>query len=56
MHVTRPVLPDYVDALRITDLSVGDGTMDLLLRRHRREVAVNVLGKKGEGELMLTPR
>ena len=56
MHVTRPVLPDYVDALRITDLPVGDGTMDLLLRRHIRDVAVKLLGKKGEGDRMLTPR
>jgi len=30
--------------------------MDLLLRRHISDVAVNVLGKMGEGELMLTPR
>jgi len=43
-----------LDALRITDLPVGDGTMDLLLRRHIRDAAVNVLGKKGEGELVLT--
>jgi glycogen debranching enzyme len=54
VHVTRPILPDYVDALRITHLPVGEGSMDLLLRRHIRDVAVNVLGKKGEGELVLT--
>jgi glycogen debranching enzyme len=54
VHVTRPVLPDYVDALRITGLPVDDGHMDLLFRRHIRDVAVNVLGKKGEGELVLT--
>jgi glycogen debranching enzyme len=54
IHVNRPVLPDYVDEVRISGLAVGEGEMDLLLRRHLRDVAVNVLDKKGDGELVLT--
>jgi glycogen debranching enzyme len=54
VHVNRPQLPDYLDEVRITGLPVGDGRMDLLLRRHLRDVAVNVIGKEGDGELVLT--
>jgi glycogen debranching enzyme len=54
IHVNWPVLPDYVDEIRISGLSIGEGQMDLLLRRHLRDVAVNVLDKRGNGELVLT--
>jgi glycogen debranching enzyme len=54
VRVNRPVLPDYVDEIRISGLTVGDGEMDLLLRRHLRDVAVNLVDKKGQGELVLT--
>jgi hypothetical protein len=47
-------LPDYLDEVRIAGLPVGEGRMDLLLRRHLRDVAVNVTGKDGDGELVLT--
>jgi glycogen debranching enzyme len=54
VHITRPVLPDYVDEIHISGLPIGEGQMDLLLRRHLRDVAVNVLQKRGNGELVLT--
>jgi glycogen debranching enzyme len=52
--INRPALPDYVEEIRISGLTAGDGEMDLLLRRHLRDVAVNLVDKKGQGELVLT--
>jgi len=54
VHVNRPLLPDYLDEVSIAGLQVGKGRMDLLLRRHLRDVSVNVLNKSGDGELVLT--
>jgi hypothetical protein len=34
--------------VRITNLSVGNASVDLLLLRHEEEVGVNVLGRQGE--------
>jgi hypothetical protein len=53
VNCDRPLLPDYIGEISISGLSVGAGSMDLLLRRHLRDVAVNVLGKTGNGELIL---
>jgi glycogen debranching enzyme len=49
----RPSLPPYVNELRLSGITVGDGHIDLLLRRHFRDVAVNVLAKTGNVELVL---
>lgn len=51
--IDRPLLPDYVSEMRIARLRVGESSVDLLLRRHLRDVAVNVVGKTGNGELVL---
>ncbi len=45
---SNPVLPEYLQEVKITALSVGDGSIDLLLRRYGKDVTVNVLGRKGQ--------
>jgi hypothetical protein len=45
---THAVLPEGIDSLRIANLAVGDARVDLLLTRHRYDVAVTVLRRKGD--------
>jgi glycogen debranching enzyme len=47
----HPRLPASFDAMEITGLAVGDARLDLLLRRHRDAVAVNVLERRGKVEI-----
>jgi glycogen debranching enzyme len=43
----RPVLPASIPELRIFDLEVGGGRVDLLLTRHDEDVSVRVLRRQG---------
>src|SRR5215469_1837613 len=44
----NPILPPNVDELRLRRLRIGDGEVDVLLRRHASDVAVNVLRRHGD--------
>jgi glycogen debranching enzyme len=48
----NPMLPNNLEELRINGLRVGDASVDLLLKRHSRGIAVEVLHKKGEMEIV----
>jgi glycogen debranching enzyme len=48
----NPKLPANLNELRINGLRVGDASVDLLFRRHSRGVAVEVLHKTGELEIV----
>ena len=50
---SRPILPDFLRELRIDNLHVGNGSVDLLLLRHEQDVAVNVLRRKGDVSIVL---
>jgi glycogen debranching enzyme len=50
----RPALPAWVDELKITGLTLGANSMDLLLRRSGAGVAIEILGRVGPIELELT--
>lgn len=47
----HPLLPSYLDWVRIENLRFGEAVIDLVLRRHTRDVGVNVLRKEGEIEV-----
>ena len=47
----HPVLPDFVDRLRLRDVRAGEATVDVEFERHGREIGVNVMRKKGEVEV-----
>jgi glycogen debranching enzyme len=51
--LTRPHLPASLGELRIHNLQVGEGTVDLLLTRHEHDVGVNVLRREGDVEILL---
>jgi glycogen debranching enzyme len=47
----HPRLPDPLDQVRIRNLRIGSGAIEILLRRYGRDVAVNVLDKTGAVEV-----
>jgi hypothetical protein len=49
----RPVLPKFLDELRVDGLRLGDATVDLLFRRHTTDVAVNVLRREGKLDVIV---
>jgi hypothetical protein len=53
IRLESPALPTDVDELRLRRIRVGDGEVDLLLRRHANDVAVNVLHRSGDIRLIV---
>jgi glycogen debranching enzyme len=49
---SKPMLPENLDEVRVEGLRVGNATVDLLLKRHSRGTAVEVLKKDGEIEIV----
>jgi glycogen debranching enzyme len=54
IRFTRPVLPLGVDELRISNLRLGDASVDLVLRRSRDDVGLTVVRRHGPVEIVLT--
>jgi glycogen debranching enzyme len=50
---TQPTLPDPIDWLKVTNLTVGDASVDLLLERHQHSVGVRVLRREGDLQIYL---
>jgi hypothetical protein len=48
----RAMLPERLDWVRLTNLSVGDATLDLLLTRHAHDVGIQVLSREGDVEIV----
>jgi glycogen debranching enzyme len=53
IRFTRPLLPAFLDEVRLEQLRMGDVSVDLLFRRHARDSSLNVLRKEGEAEIVL---
>jgi glycogen debranching enzyme len=51
---TNPVLPAAVPSLEIRNLRVGNGSADISLQRHDRDVAVNVKRRSGRVNVVVT--
>ena len=45
---TKPMLPEFLQWVRFEYLRVGAGSVDLMLRRHPRDVSINVLRSTGD--------
>jgi glycogen debranching enzyme len=43
-----PLLPEFLREVQIHRLRVGEGSVDLLLQRHREDVGINVLRREGQ--------
>ncbi len=51
-----PRLPERLHALEVRGLPIGDASVDLLLRRHGEDVAVNIVSRRGEAEIVTLQR
>lgn len=47
IRFTQPMLPRFLPWIRIENLRVGDARVDLMLRRHPKDVSINVLRSEG---------
>jgi glycogen debranching enzyme len=52
IHFANPCLPLNLDEVRIENLRLGDASADFLIRRDRSDVAVEVLSKRGDIEIL----
>jgi glycogen debranching enzyme len=50
----HPTLPDWLGELTIRGLRVGNGQLDLDIRRHVRDVEINVVNRKGDVQVIVT--
>jgi glycogen debranching enzyme len=48
MRFIHPVLPPFLDRLRLVDVHVGDALVDVIFERHDHELGVKVIRKRGE--------
>jgi glycogen debranching enzyme len=46
------LLPERIEWLRLTNLRVGDGRVDLLLEQHPHDVGITVLRRDGDIEVL----
>ncbi|MDV3238075.1 MAG: amylo-alpha-1,6-glucosidase [Gammaproteobacteria bacterium] len=54
IHMQHPRLPDYINWLRIRGLAHAGGELDLMVRRHGSDIAVNIERREGAVELGVT--
>ena len=52
LSLHRAVMPETLDWVRITNLSVGGASVDLLLTRHPFDVSITVLRREGELQIV----
>jgi glycogen debranching enzyme len=49
----RPLLPPFLERVRIGGLTVGDARVDLLCQRHEHDVSVRVLRREGDPDVVI---
>jgi glycogen debranching enzyme len=53
LTLTRPMLPSFLGELRLHNLKVAQGSVDLLVVQHEHDVAVNVLRREGNVQILV---
>jgi glycogen debranching enzyme len=53
VSLVRPSLPSFLSQARISNLSVGDASVDLLVTRHERDITVNILRRVGDLDVVV---
>jgi glycogen debranching enzyme len=48
-----PLLPSFLEALHLTNLTLGETSVDLLLSRHPQDVSLQVLRRSGDVDIMI---
>ncbi|HET9514688.1 MAG TPA: amylo-alpha-1,6-glucosidase [Gemmatimonadales bacterium] len=54
VRFSNPLLPEWLPSVRIYNLEVGRGSLDLLLERHPHDVGVTVLRREGKVGIDIT--
>lgn len=49
---SHPILPEFLEEVRIKGLRVGDASVDLLLMRHYSDVEIDVLARTGQVDVV----
>jgi glycogen debranching enzyme len=49
----QPFLPEFLREVRISNLTVGPASVDLLLQRHAQHVGFNILRQTGSVEIVV---
>ena len=50
----HPALPDWLGEINVRGLRVGNGQVDLDIRRHERDVEINVVNRRGDVKVIVT--
>jgi glycogen debranching enzyme len=50
---SQPLLPEFLQEVRISNLRVGSATVELQLQRHAQHVGLNVLHQEGSAEIVV---
>jgi hypothetical protein len=56
LELVDPTLPDFVPALRVTELRIGDAVVDLELTAHGSSTSVAVLRRSGDIDVVIRHR
>jgi glycogen debranching enzyme len=54
IYFMNPVMPEFLDEIKITNLTVGAAKADILLQRHGQEVGMNVIRQDGKIEIVFS--
>jgi glycogen debranching enzyme len=52
VSLNRAMLPESIEWVRLSNLSIGEASIDLLLTRHAHDVGITVLSRRGEVEIV----
>ena len=54
LSFSQPVLPPFLEHIQIKNLRIGDAAVDLSLKRHAKDVGINILRREGRVEIVVT--
>jgi glycogen debranching enzyme len=54
IYFVNPVMPEFLDEIKITNLVVGSARVDIILHRHGPEVGMNVIRQEGKVDVVLS--
>jgi glycogen debranching enzyme len=52
VNFSYPALPPFLEEIRIKKLRVGQGVVDLFVRRHAQDVSINIDRREGDVEIL----
>lgn len=53
LRFTHPMLPSYLNEIRISNLAVGSATIDIAFHRHPDDIGISILRRSGEVKVVV---